>query len=196
MFVNNYHHLLKVHSDIASNNDGQPRPTTPARITTSSAAERIPVHLVKGLGVALTAAALSATSIAVATPDAHASTVNWDAIAQCESSGNWAINTGNGYYGGLQFLPATWREHGGVGSPHKAPREYQIAVAERVLRTQGIGAWPVCGAYALSPRSTAPPGTGSACRVMAGIVLGVVNLNRMCAALTSQARAVAAVLAR
>ncbi|BBZ60321.1 transglycosylase [Mycolicibacterium monacense] len=154
------------------------------------------MQMVKGLGVALTAVALSTTSIAVATPKANASTVNWDAIAQCESSGNWAINTGNGFYGGLQFLPATWREHGGVGSPDKAPREYQIAIAERVLRTQGIGAWPVCGAYALSPRSSAPPGTGSACRVMSGLVLGVVNLNRMCAALTSQARAVASALAR
>ncbi|MFS0896111.1 transglycosylase family protein [Mycolicibacterium litorale] len=152
--------------------------------------------MVKGLGVALTATALSATSVAVATPTASASTVNWDAIAQCESSGNWAINTGNGYYGGLQFLPATWKEHGGVGSPEKAPREYQIMVAERVLRTQGLGAWPVCGAFALSPRSSAPPGTGSACRLMSGIVLGVVNLNRMCAALTSQARAVAFALAR
>lgn len=159
-----------------------------------STAEGILVHKVKGISVALTAAALSATSIAVATPTAVASTVNWDAIAQCESSGNWAINTGNGFYGGLQFLPATWREHGGVGSPERTPREYQIAIAERVLRTQGIGAWPVCGAYALSPRSSAPPGTGSACRVMSGMVLGVVNLNRMCAALTSQARAVAAAL--
>lgn len=154
------------------------------------------MHLPKPLGVALTAAALSATSLTVATPNAHASTVNWDAIAQCESSGDWDINTGNGFYGGLQFLPSTWREHGGVGSPHQAPREYQILVAERVLRTQGIGAWPVCGAYALSPRSTAPPGTGSACRLMSGIAFGVVNLSRMCAALTNQARAVAYSLAR
>lgn len=154
------------------------------------------VQMVKGLGVALTAAALSATSVAVATPEARASAVNWDAVAQCESSGNWATNTGNGFYGGLQFLPATWKEHGGVGSPEKAPREYQILVAERVLRTQGLGAWPVCGAYALSPRSTAPPGTGSACRVMSGMVMGVVNLSRLCAALTYQARAVASALYR
>ncbi|KUI35782.1 transglycosylase [Mycobacterium sp. GA-2829] len=154
------------------------------------------MDLAKGVGVALTAAALSATSLSVAAPDAAASTVNWDAIAQCESSGNWSINTGNGYYGGLQFLPSTWKEHGGVGSPEKAPREYQILVAERVLRTQGIGAWPVCGAFALSPRSTAPPGTGSTCRLMAGVVLGVVNLNRMCVALTNQARMVAAALVR
>lgn len=153
------------------------------------------MQLVNGLRILVIITALSVATLSVATPTASASTVNWDAIAQCESSGNWATNTGNGYYGGLQFLPATWREHGGVGSPHRASREHQILVAERVLRTQGIGAWPVCGAFALSPRSSAPPGTGSACRVMAGIVLGVVNLNHMCVALTNQARAVAAALA-
>ncbi|BCI53562.1 hypothetical protein NIIDNTM18_28400 [Mycolicibacterium litorale] len=196
--VNNYHSLLKVHCEITSNNGGRPidHHVGALLLTSVRRLKGFPVHLVKGLGVALTATALSATSVAVATPTASASTVNWDAIAQCESSGNWAINTGNGYYGGLQFLPATWKEHGGVGSPEKAPREYQIMVAERVLRTQGLGAWPVCGAFALSPRSSAPPGTGSACRLMSGIVLGVVNLNRMCAALTSQARAVAFALAR
>lgn len=132
--------------------------------------------------------------MSVATPVASASTVNWDAIAQCESSGDWAINTGNGFYGGLQFLPSTWKEHGGVGMPNRATREQQIFIAERVLRTQGIGAWPVCGAYALSPRSSAPPGTGSTCRLMSGVVLGVVNLNRMCLALTAQARSVAYLL--
>ncbi|WP_374193316.1 transglycosylase family protein [Mycolicibacterium sp. S2-37] len=152
------------------------------------------MQLSKRLAVAVTATALSVTSTAFATPNAHASTVNWDAIAQCESSGNWAINTGNGFYGGLQFLPATWKEHGGVGSPEKAPREHQILIAERVLRTQGIGAWPVCGAFALSPRSTVAPGTGNACRLIAGIQLGVVNLNRMCVGLMRQAQAVAAVL--
>jgi hypothetical protein len=152
------------------------------------------LQLAKGLAVAATATALSVSSIAVATPSAQASTVNWDAIAQCESSGNWAINTGNGFYGGLQFLPSTWKEHGGVGSPEKAPREHQILIAERVLRTQGIGAWPVCGAFALSPRSTVAPGTGTACRLIAGIQLGVVNLSRMCVGLMRQAQAVAAVL--
>lgn len=152
------------------------------------------MHLVRGIRVAATAATLSAASIAVATPAAHASTVNWDAIAQCESSGDWAINTGNGFYGGLQFLPSTWKEHGGVGMPNRASREQQIFIAERVLRTQGIGAWPVCGAFALSQRSSAPPGTGSTCRLMSGIVLGVVNLNRMCLALTAQARVVASAL--
>jgi|SRR4051794_14244700 hypothetical protein len=71
---------------------------------------------------------------------------NWDAIAACESGGNWAINTGNGYYGGLQFTLGTWRANGGTGLPHQASKSEQIRVAENTLRTQGIGAWPVCGA--------------------------------------------------
>lgn len=71
--------------------------------------------------------------------------VNWDAIAQCESGGNWAISTGNGYSGGLQFTAGTWRANGGSGSAASASREEQIRVAENVLHSQGIGAWPVCG---------------------------------------------------
>ena len=88
------------------------------------------------LGLALGAAALGSGTAAADTG------VNWDAIAKCESGGNWAINTGNGYYGGLQFSPATWKSNGGAGMPHQASREEQIRVAENVLRTQGIGAWP------------------------------------------------------
>jgi hypothetical protein len=75
----------------------------------------------------------------------RAYSVNWDAIAACESGGNWSINTGNGYAGGLQFTPSTWRANGGSGSPNGASREEQIRVAENVLHSQGIGAWPVCG---------------------------------------------------
>jgi resuscitation-promoting factor RpfE len=71
--------------------------------------------------------------------------VNWDAIAQCESGGNWAINTGNGFSGGLQFNSGTWRANGGAGAAHTASREEQIRVAENVLHSQGIHAWPVCG---------------------------------------------------
>lgn len=71
--------------------------------------------------------------------------VNWDAIAQCESGGNWAISTGNGYSGGLQFTSSTWHANGGSGSAAGASREEQIRVAENVLHSQGIGAWPVCG---------------------------------------------------
>ncbi|OBI94116.1 Resuscitation-promoting factor RpfC [Mycobacterium alsense] len=79
---------------------------------------------------------------------AHAAPVapNWDAVAQCESGGNWHANTGNGEYGGLQFKPSTWARYGGVGNPAAASREQQIAVANRVLEDQGIEAWPKCGA--------------------------------------------------
>jgi resuscitation-promoting factor RpfB len=76
---------------------------------------------------------------------ASGSTV-WDEIAQCESGGNWAINTGNGYYGGLQFTLSTWQAYGGSGYPNEASREEQIAVAERVQAAQGWGAWPACAA--------------------------------------------------
>lgn len=68
----------------------------------------------------------------------------WDRIAACESGGNWAINTGNGFYGGLQFTLGTWRAYGGSGMPQNASREQQIAVAKRVQAGQGWGAWPVC----------------------------------------------------
>ena len=71
----------------------------------------------------------------------------WDKLAQCEATGNWAINTGNGYYGGLQFSAGTWKGHGGgVYAPyaHLASREQQIAIAEKVLASQGWGAWPSC----------------------------------------------------
>jgi resuscitation-promoting factor RpfB len=68
----------------------------------------------------------------------------WDRLAECESGGNWSINTGNGFYGGLQFTLSTWRAYGGTGMPHEASREEQIAVAERVQDAQGWGAWPAC----------------------------------------------------
>ena len=68
----------------------------------------------------------------------------WDRLAQCESGGNWGVNTGNGYSGGLQFAPGTWRANGGTGSAHNASRAEQIRVAERVRASQGWGAWPAC----------------------------------------------------
>ena len=70
----------------------------------------------------------------------------WDRLAQCESGGNWATNTGNGYSGGLQFSPGTWQANGGSGSPHGASRAEQIRVAQRVQASQGWGAWPACSA--------------------------------------------------
>ncbi len=98
---------------------------------------------------AFVAALLAITGISgMSSGTAHADSVNWDAIAECESGGNWAINTGNGHFGGLQFKPATWTANGGVGNPAHAPREEQIRVAENVLATQGIGAWGSCGRHA------------------------------------------------
>jgi resuscitation-promoting factor RpfA len=101
-------------------------------------------------GTAGTAALLGPASAAQAK-----SSVNWDAIAQCESSGNWHINTGNGYYGGLQFNRSTWKAYGGgkyAGTADRASRSQQIAIAEKVVRGQGIGAWPVCGRNAGSSK--------------------------------------------
>ncbi|MGW0121963.1 LysM peptidoglycan-binding domain-containing protein [Streptomyces sp. NPDC003327] len=87
----------------------------------------------------------------------------WGCVAECESSGRWDINTGNGFYGGLQFWQPTWVEHGGLAFAPRADlatRQEQITVAEEVLRTQGWGAWPVCSKrYGLSGRvHTVQPG--------------------------------------
>ncbi len=84
---------------------------------------------------------------APATPSSSANGSVWDAIAACESGGNWSINTGNGYYGGLQFSLGTWQAYGGTGMPHQNSREQQIAIANRVAAAEGgYGAWPHCGA--------------------------------------------------
>ncbi|TLM81510.1 LysM peptidoglycan-binding domain-containing protein [Pseudarthrobacter sp. NamE2] len=93
-----------------------------------------------------TVAAISAAGLALSATAANAttSTSTWDALAQCESGGNWATDTGNGYSGGLQFSPSTWSAYGGTGSPADASREQQIAVAEQVQASQGWGAWPSC----------------------------------------------------
>ena len=70
----------------------------------------------------------------------------WDALAQCESGGNWSINTGNGFYGGLQFTQQSWNGVGMSGSPATATRAQQIEAGERLLAIQGWGAWPACSA--------------------------------------------------
>ena len=91
------------------------------------------------VGVVAGAAALGLAGSASAAPDS-----TWDSVAQCESSGNWAINTGNGYYGGLQFTQSTWDAYGGqqyASRADQATREEQIAVAEQTLAGQGWGAW-------------------------------------------------------
>lgn len=114
-------------------------------------------------GALALSAVVAAATISMA-GTASADSVNWDAIAQCESGGNWSINTGNGFYGGLQFTLSTWHAYGGSGMPNNASRSEQIRVAENVLAGQGIGAWPVCGARggsekvykAPQPRYSAP----------------------------------------
>jgi hypothetical protein len=91
----------------------------------------------------------TAAAPAPSQPPPASGAVNWDAIAQCESGGNWSINTGNGYYGGLQFSQQTWEANGGLTYAPRADlasREAQIAVAEKVYADVGLGAWPVCGA--------------------------------------------------
>ena len=91
-----------------------------------------------------TSSSSSRRSTATRSAAAPASGSVWDRLAQCESGGNWGINTGNGYSGGLQFAPGTWRANGGTGSAHNASRAEQIRVAERVRASQGWGAWPAC----------------------------------------------------
>ncbi len=146
--------------------------------------------VMKGLVAASIFGALALVPMALSTGTANADTVNWDAIAQCESGGNWSTNTGNGSYGGLQFKQATWSANGGVGNPATASRDEQVRVAENVLRTQGLGAWPKCGANAGSPAVwTTPsmpttPSVTSGCAAMPSSgLLGFINPRQMCTAL-------------
>ncbi|MEU6391268.1 transglycosylase family protein [Streptomyces sp. NPDC046939] len=107
-----------------------------------------------------TLAGVTGAAVAVplmgATGASAASTSEWDQVAACESGGNWSINTGNGYYGGLQFSASTWAAYGGTAyasTADKASKAQQISVAEKVLASQGKGAWPSCG-VGLSGAST------------------------------------------
>jgi hypothetical protein len=103
---------------------------------------------VKVAKIAFTGAVIGTGSIALAGQAGAATDGEWDQVARCESGGNWAINTGNGYQGGVQFSPSTWASHGGgefAPAANMATKDEQIAVAERVLASQGRGAWPVCG---------------------------------------------------
>src|SRR3954464_9078551 len=98
--------------------------------------------------IAFTGAVIGSGSLALAGQAGAATDGEWDQVAKCESGNNWAINTGNGYQGGLQFTQSTWASHGGgqyAPAANMASKEEQIAVAERVLANQGKGAWPVCG---------------------------------------------------
>ncbi|MFE7973253.1 transglycosylase family protein [Streptomyces shenzhenensis] len=99
------------------------------------------------------AALLAPLGVLAAAGNAAAADGVWDRIARCESGGNWHINTGNGYYGGLQFSAGTWRAYGGTAyapTADRATRAQQIAVATKVQGAQGWGAWPVCSTRAAS----------------------------------------------
>ncbi|MFJ8040317.1 transglycosylase family protein [Kitasatospora sp. NPDC096147] len=92
-----------------------------------------------------------------------ASVATWDKVADCESGGNWSINTGNGYYGGLQFSSSTWVGYGGIAyapQAHLATKQQQILIAEKVLAAQGPGAWPVCSVKAGLTRDGVDPYPG------------------------------------
>ncbi|WP_338672340.1 transglycosylase family protein [Streptomyces sp. SCSIO 30461] len=115
----------------------------------------------------IAAYAAGVTGAAIAAPlmisgTASAATASeWDAVAQCESGGNWSINTGNGYYGGLQFSASTWAAYGGTAfaaTADQASKSEQIQIAEKVLAGQGKGAWPNCGVNL----SSTPYGGGTA----------------------------------
>lgn len=98
--------------------------------------------LLSGLTAAIIAVPLVGASSAQA-----ATGETWNRVAACESTGKWDVNTGNGFSGGLQFTPSTWKAFGGAAfasSAHQASKAQQIQVAERVLKAQGPGAWPVC----------------------------------------------------
>ncbi|WP_037573426.1 transglycosylase family protein [Phaeacidiphilus oryzae] len=116
---------------------------------------------VAGAGIAIPLIGTAATSTADA-----ATVSTWDRVAQCESGGDWSINTGNGFYGGLQFTRSTWAAYGGTKyapTADRASKGQQISVAEKVLSAQGPGAWPVCSQKAglAAGGSPAQVGTGS-----------------------------------
>ncbi|MFC5215797.1 transglycosylase family protein [Streptomyces coerulescens] len=112
------------------------------------------------------AALLAPLGLLAATGNAAAADSGvWDRIAQCESGGNWHINTGNGYYGGLQFSASTWRAYGGTAyapTADQATKAQQIAVATKVQRAQGWGAWPTCSARAGASGSAPAASAGGA----------------------------------
>ena len=101
----------------------------------------------RGALAALTAGAAVAASLIGASPASAATVTAWDRVASCEAGGNWHINTGNGYYGGLQFSLGTWHGYGGTGLPSQHSREEQIRIAIKLRNASGgYGAWPGCAA--------------------------------------------------
>jgi hypothetical protein len=120
--------------------------TAPAATTTTTAAPRppAPAPAPAPAPVRVAAPAPRPAAPAAAPAPAVSDGSTWDRLAQCESGGNWASNTGNGYYGGIQFSLSSWQAVGGTGLPSQASREQQIAMGERLRASQGWGAWPAC----------------------------------------------------
>ncbi|GGU90545.1 transglycosylase [Streptomyces filipinensis] len=132
---------------------------------TGKGKHRRPSKATRALALAgVTGAAVAAPLMAAGNASA-ATASQWDAVAQCESGGNWSINTGNGFYGGLQFSASTWAAYGGTAyaaQANQATKAQQIAVAEKVLAAQGKGAWPVCGTgLSSTPYNGSAPSTPS-----------------------------------
>ncbi|MFH9353387.1 transglycosylase family protein [Kitasatospora sp. NPDC017646] len=121
------------------------RHETAAATDTTATGKRNRLRMAVVAGAAV--AALPVAGLVTATSASAAPSSTWDSVAQCESGGNWSISTGNGFHGGLQFTPSTWAAYGGTAyapQANQATRAQQIAVAEKVLASQGPGAWPVC----------------------------------------------------
>ncbi|MGP9527138.1 transglycosylase family protein [Glutamicibacter sp. AOP5-A2-18] len=119
--------------------------------------------LIRRGGASLAAVAVAGGAIVATTAPANAAGAGtWDKLAQCESGGNWSINTGNGYYGGLQFTLQTWKAFGGSGMPNNASKAEQIRVATKVQAAQGWGAWPACTAkLGISGSAPSAPSTST-----------------------------------
>jgi LysM repeat protein len=118
----------------------------------------------KTLTAVAAAGGLMAAALGTATSADAATTSQWEKLAQCESGGNWHINTGNGFYGGLQFSASTWSAYGGgayASTADKASEEQQITIAAKVAASQGWGAWPVCSVKSGIRGSSPTAGTGS-----------------------------------
>ncbi|GAA1076269.1 hypothetical protein GCM10009665_79810 [Kitasatospora nipponensis] len=98
-----------------------------------------------------TLAVLPVAGLVTATASSAAAPTTWDKVAQCEATGNWSINSGNGFYGGLQFTQSTWAAYGGTAyaaQANQATKAQQITIGEKVLASQGPGAWPICSVKA------------------------------------------------
>ena len=134
--------LIPTSTQVLPDRPPQPEPEPPVvhlAAATLAAATLPPEAALVALPSPARASASRRVALRVEPPDEA-----FDRLARCESSGRWQLDSGNGYYGGLQFLESTWQSLGGVGRPSDHPREVQIAIARREWRRNGWRAWPVC----------------------------------------------------